>query len=574
MPFQRSSELKERIDVARGKKEADLVLRGGRLINVFSGEVYKADVAVYMGRIAGVGEYRGKRVVDVSPGYLLPGLIDSHVHIESSQLTPSEFARAAVIHGTTTVISDPHEIANVLGLRGIRYFLRASADLPVDFFFLLPSCVPATPLETSGTRLSASDLVPLMNHKRVIGLAEMMNYHGVLSGDREALRKIGAFQGRMIDGHAPGLSGRDLNAYIGAGIQSDHECVSADEAREKVRLGMTVFIREGSSAKDLERIIPAITQANSSCFCLATDDLQARDLQNGGINLLMKKAIRLGLDPMTAIRIATINPARHFCLKNRGAILPGYIADILVIDDLKRFTIRMVFKGGTLVAENGICIAPYKKHTPHNGLKNTVKIPEITEDHINIMAKGPKVRVIELIPGQIETRQTVLSALIRNGRVVSDTRRDILKLIVIERHHGTGRTGIGLVRGFGIKSGALASTVGHDSHNIISVGVDDCDIVVAVREIKRIHGGFVVANKEKVIASYPLPVAGLMSDQPMDVVVLKQAEVERSAESIGAVPDHPFGTLAFLALPVVPELKLTDRGLVDVRKFDFVDLFV
>jgi adenine deaminase len=573
MPFQRPSELKERIAVARGRKEADLVLRGGSLINVFSGEIYRADVAVYRGRVAGIGEYKGKRVVDISSRYLLPGLIDSHVHIESSQLTPAEFAKAAIVHGTTTVIADPHEIANVLGLRGICYFLRASTDLPIDFFFLLPSCVPATPLETSGTRLSASDLMPLMNHKRVLGLAEMMNYHGVLSGDREVLRKIKTFQGRVIDGHAPGLSGRDLNAYIGAGIQSDHECISADEAREKVRLGMTVFIREGSSAKDLEVILPALTPANSLCFCLATDDLQARDLQNGSINLLVIKAMGFGLDPMTAIRTATINPARHFCLKNRGAILPGYIADILVIDDLKRFTIQMVFKNGTLVAENGICIAPCI-HTSHASLKNTVKIPEITEDHISIMAKGPKVRVIELIPGQIETRQTVLSASVKNGMVVSDTKRDILKLVVIERHLGTGRRGIGLVKGFGMKSGALASTVGHDSHNIISVGVNDSDIVAAVREIKRIHGGFVVAYNNKVIASHPLPVAGLMSDQPMDVVVQKQAEVERSAASMGAAPDHPFGTLAFLALPVIPELKLTDRGLVDVRKFDFVDLFV
>ena len=565
--------LKDRIAVSRGIRKADLVLRGGRVVNVFSGEVYRTDVAIHQGRIAGLGEYKGKTVINVDSKLILPGLIDSHVHLESSLLTPAEFAKAALPHGTTAVIADPHEIANVLGKKGIVYILKASKGLPLDFYFMLPSCVPATTLETSGARLTANDLLPFLKHERVLGLAEMMNYPGVLSGDADVLQKLSRFKNNTIDGHAPELSGKDLSAYIGAGITSDHECTSAAEAREKVRLGMTIFVREGSAAKDMEALLPAVTPANSRFFCFATDDFQPGDLKNGSINLLIKKAIRIGLDPITAVQMATINPARHFGLKGKGAVIPGYAADMAVIDSFKNCAVEMVFKAGNLVARGGTSVIPCESRH-HEQTRETVKIRTITKQDLRIRAKTGQVRVIELIPDQIETKQAILPVSTQGGFISSDPGRDILKLVVIERHKSTGNVGIGLVRGFGIRSGAIAGTVAHDSHNLIAVGVSDEDILAAVSEIRKLQGGLVVVNKRKVLAEMPLPVAGLMSDKPLDYVVKNLAKIEKAVNGLGVTTKHPFGVLSFLALPVIPELKLTDKGLVDVNKFKFVDLFV
>ncbi len=566
-------DLNHRIAVARGRIKADLVLKGGSVVNVFSGEIHRTDVAVAAGKIAGLGSYDGRKTIDVSSRYLLPGFIDSHVHIESSMLTPAEFSRAALPHGTTAVVADPHEIANVLGEKGIRYMLDATGGLALDFYFMLPSCVPATRLETSGAKLPAARLRPFLKHPRVLGLAEMMNYPGVLSGEKEVLNKLNAFKDRRIDGHAPGLSGRDLSAYASAGISSDHECVTADEAREKIRLGMTVFIREGSAAKDMEALLPAVTPENSRFFTLATDDFQPGDLDKGSINLLVKKAVRLGLDPMTAVRMATINAANHFNLRNKGALLPGYDADIVVTDDLRNFDISMVFKSGKLVASGGKCIAPCSSRH-HESAMGTVRTGPLAERDIRLAAKLPSARVIELIPDQIETKCSVMPVSSKNGFVVPDIDRDILKLVVIERHRATGRRGIGLVKGLGLKSGAIASTVAHDSHNIIAAGTSDQDILLAVSRIQRMHGGLAVVNKGKVLAEIPLPVAGLMSDKPLSFVLSRLENIERAVRELGVTIEHPFGALSFLALPVIPDLKLTDKGLVDVKQFKIVDLFV
>jgi adenine deaminase len=568
-----NSDLKHRIAVARGLKKADLVLQGGRLVNAFSGEIYRTDVAIVRGKIAGLGSYDGRKVIDVSSRYVLPGFIDSHVHIESSMLTPAEYARAVLPHGTTAVVADPHEIANVLGKKGVRYMLDATEDLPLDFYFMLPSCVPPTALETSGAKLTAAGLIPFLKHERVLGLAEMMNYPGVLSGEQAVLDKLAAFADRIIDGHAPGLTGNDLSAYSGAGISSDHECVTANEAREKIRLGMTVYIREGSAAKDLEALLPAVTTANSRFFTLATDDFQPGDLKKGSINGLIKKAVHLGIDPVTAVQMATINPSRHFGLRNKGAVLPGYDADMVVVDDLENFSVAMVFKEGKLVADAGGCIAPCtKRHHERTG--KTVKPGPITRQDILLKAKSDRARVIELIPGRIETKCSIMPVPARDGHVFSDIERDILKLIVIERHKATGNAGFGLIKGLGLKSGAIASTVAHDSHNIITVGVLDEDILVALSRIQKIQGGLVVVNKGKVTAEIPLPVAGLMSGKPLDHVVQRLEQIDRAVKDLGVTVEHPFGVLSFLALPVIPELKLTDKGLVDVKQFKIVDLFV
>jgi len=566
-------DLKHRITVARGRQKADSVLKGGTVVNVFSGEMYAADVAVADGKIAGLGSYDGKKVIDVSGKYILPGFIDSHVHIESSMLTPAEFARAALPHGTTSVVADPHEIANVLGKRGIRFMLDATEDLPLDFFFMLPSCVPATALETSGAKLSAADLLPFLKHPRVLGLAEMMNYPGVLSGDAEVMKKLDSFSRRLIDGHAPALSGKDLTAYVGAGISSDHECVTAEEAREKIDSGMTIFIREGSAAKDLEALLPAVTARNAHFFTLATDDFQPGDLKKGSINLLVKKAVSLGLDPMTAIRMATINAARHFGLRRKGAVLPGYDADLLVVDDLASFSLEMVLKGGRKVAANGECIAPCPgRH--HERAQRTVNAGPLTRQDILVPAKTGPARVIELIPDQIETRSSRLPVTTRNGYVVADRERDIIKLVVIERHKATGRRGLGLLKGLGLREGALAGTVAHDSHNIIAAGADDDDILTAVSRLRKLQGGLVVVKGKKVLAEIALPIAGLMSNKPLAYVVERLAAIDRAVRELGVSIEHPFGILSFLALPVIPELKLTDKGLVDVKQFKVVDLFV
>lgn len=565
--------LRQRIEVARGLKKADLVLKNGNLVNVFSGEIYKTDVAVHQGTIAGIGRYEGEKNINVGSQFILPGFIDSHVHIESSMVTPAHYARTALTHGTTAAIADPHEIANVLGAAGIRSMLDATEDLPLTFYFMLPSCVPASTRETSGATLKASGLRPFLKHPRVLGLAEVMDYQAVLSADRDMINKLETFARVRIDGHAPGLRGKDLSAYIGTGISSDHECVTAAEAAEKIRLGMTVFIRESSAAKNLVAVLPAVTPQNERFFCLATDDLQPGDLKQGGVNLMIRKAVRLGLDPVTAVRMATINPARHFTLTGRGAICPGYAADMVIVDNLRNFTVEKVYKNGLLVAENGRNRSGALKES---GLPrvNTVKTGLITAADIKLRARTGHARVIELIPDQIETRQKIMPVIIDDGMAANDRDRDLAKIIVVERHKASGRVGIGLVKGFGLRSGAFASTVAHDSHNIIAVGMYDEDILAAVNAIKRMKGGLVVVRREKVLASLPLPIAGLMSGKPVASVARQQESILRAVQNLGVKVKSPFATLSFLALPAIPELKLTDRGLVQVKESKFVDLFL
>ena len=552
---------------------ADLLLKGGNLVNVFSGEIYPAEVAISKGKIAGLGDYEAREVVDVSGKFILPGFIDSHVHLESSMLSPAEFCRAVIPHGVTAVISDPHEIANVLGIKGLKYMLEASRRLPLDIYLMLPSCVPATNLETSGARLKASDLKPFLKEKKVLGLAELMNYPGVLSSDPEVWAKIEMMEGGLIDGHAPGLSGKDLQDYVAAGITSDHECISAEEAKEKLRSGMRIFIREGSSAKNLEALLPIVTPANSRFCSFATDDLHPADLKTGSINLLVKKAVSLGLDPVTAVQMATINPAQYFGLKKVGAVAPGYFADLLVIDNFQNFNVEMVFKAGELIAKDGEALTS-SRISFRGDVKGSVKIKPIRLEDLRLKAKTSKARIIELIPGQIVTRQLILPILSKDGFLVSDTRSDILKLAVIERHKASGNIGFGLVKGFGLKAGALASSVAHDSHNLIAVGVSDENILTAILAVKKMQGGLVVVKDKKVLAELPLPIAGLMSDRPLNFVLERLSKIDQAVRSLGIEIEYPFSILSFLALPVIPELKLTDKGLVDVKQFKIVELFV
>lgn len=566
------TDLKERIAVARGLKKADLVLKGGTVLNIASGESNRADVAVYGGTIAGLGDYDGRRTMDVSGKLLLPGFIDSHIHIESSMLIPAEYARAAVGHGTTAVIADPHEISNVLGLRGIRWMLRATEGLPLDVFFMLPSCVPASTLETSGAKLTADNLAPFMKHPRVLGLAEMMDYPGVLQGKTEVLRKLDRFRDAIVDGHAPGLRGKDLAAYAGAGISSDHETLTDEEAREKVRLGMTVYLREGSSARNIDDLFPAITPDNAQFFCLCTDDLEPDDLLRGSINTRISKLISFGINPVAAVRMATLNPARHFGLRRKGMLAPGYDADIVVVDSAQDLTGPMVFKAGRLVAREGSCIALIPRHRLDE-TTGSVRMKSLAERDIELIARSDTARVIQLIPDQIETKQSLMPVARRNGIVVADTEKDVLKIVVAERHRASGRIGIGLVKGFGLKTGAIASTVAHDSHNTIAVGVHDRDIIAALSAIRTMDGGLVVVRNSRVLASLPLPVAGLMSGRPAAVVVRKLVQVDRAVRDLGSPLEHPFGALSFLALPVIPELKITDRGLVDVGRHSLTELF-
>lgn len=566
--------LKRRIQAGRGAIAPDLVLRGGRVVNVFTGEIITADVAICDGIIVGVGDYDGPQCLDVSGRFIAPGFIDGHFHIESSMLSPPELARAVLRHGTTAIVADPHEIANVLGVRGIRFMLDASEGLPVDFFFMLPSCVPATHMETAGARLSAEDLLLLRNEPRVLGLAEMMNYPGVVSCLDPVMEKICVFDGCVCDGHAPLLTGRDLNAYIAAGIGSDHECTQLEEAREKIRLGMHIMIREGSQAKNLGALLPLVSPATAAHCSLVTDDLHPHDLmQKGHMNHLIDLAVTQGLDPVMAIRMATFNTARYFGLKNRGAVAPGYQADVLVLCSLDPVVVTTVFKKGRRVYDDGQLLAEINPMSP-SGSYSPTKIAPFREDSFMIRATGEKIRVIGLIPGQILTRQLVMDAPVREGAVVADAERDLIKVAVVERHRATGNIGLGFVQGFGLQEGALASSVAHDSHNIICVGLHDRDMFAAVRAVESMKGGLAAVKNGEVIATLPLPVGGLMSEKPLAEVAAGWQEMRQAAASMGCRLQEPFMALSFLALPVIPELKITDRGLVDVSQFELVPLFV
>ncbi|MBN2058416.1 MAG: adenine deaminase [Candidatus Saganbacteria bacterium] len=564
--------LKDLIAVANGQQKADLVLKNGQLINVFSGEIYSADVAVAAGYIAGVGDYTGEEEIDLNGRYITPGFIDSHIHIESTLLTPPELAKVIVPCGTTAMICDPHEIANVLGLTGIRYLIDAGKGLPVDMFFAAPSCVPSTELETSGGLIKAADIKTLFKDGQVIRLGEMVNFKGVLEQDKAVMAKIKAAGDAGVEGHAPGLSGKALNAYIAAGIGSDHESVGFDEAREKLKAGMQILVRQGSSAKNLEAILPLITPANSRFFSFCTDDILPTDLAQGHINAVLKRAVELKLDPVVAIQLATINPARFYGLKRHGAIAPGYLADINIISNLEDFKVDLVIKRGVKVASRGKPLFEAKSKAPAS-VKHTVKMKPFEVDAFGIKAKSDYAKAIELVPGQILTKSIVVSVKKQGKLVVADPASDVLKLAVIERHKGKGNIGLGLVKGFGLKKGALATSVAHDAHNIICVGAADEDMISAVRRVAKLQGGLVVVRGGLVLAELPLPIAGLMSDLPLNKVLAKLRKVEQSLKELGIKVEEPFGLLSFLALPVVPELRLTDMGLVDTNKLCFTELF-
>jgi len=585
------------LQIARGDEPADLVLRNGRVINVFTSEIIEADVAIAGDRFVGVGrEYEAEEEMDLGGRYVCPGLIDAHVHIESSMLTPPQFARAVVPRGTTTVVTDPHEIANVAGADGIRYMLAASKGLPLTVYVNLPSCVPATHMGTAGASLEADDLLALADLPRVLGLAEFMNVPGAVLGLPGALEKLIAFQGRVIDGHAPVVSGKWLQAYIGAGPGSDHECTTAEEMLEKLRLGMVVFIRDATGARNLRALVSAVTLHNSRRCAFGSDDRHPADiLDEGHIDYLIRLAVSEGLDPITAIQMATLNTAEWFRLYDRGAIAPGKQADMVVFSNLKDFHAEMVFAGGVLVAQNGAPVGDWPIPTVDDShVRDTVHVdwerldfaisapPQSPPAVGGKAAQGERVRVIGIVPDQIITEHLVEPTKVVDGPstgsghrpAVADPERDLLKMAVIERHRRTGNVGLGFVRGLGLKRGALAGSVGHDAHNLIVAGCDDTSMKTAARAVGDMGGGLVAAVGEEVLGSVPLPIAGLMSDQPVETVRQEMDRLVAVAREFGSFLYDPFMTLGFLALEVIPGLRLTDQGLVDVEKFDFVPLFV
>ena len=560
------------IAVARGSIPADLILANAKIVNTFSGEIEKGNIAIYRDRIAGIGDYKNaKEVVDLKGKYVSPGLINGHVHIESSMLHIARYAEAVVPRGVTGIVTDLHEIANVKGIAGIKYILSCAKSLPLNMYFMAPSCVPATHLETAGACLTSDDMRHMLSFDETIGLGEMMNFPGVLFADDQVLAKISASQDKVIDGHAPGLGGKDLNAYISSGITSDHESTKLAEAREKLRKGMYVMIREGSSEKNLEELLPLVTDKTYKRCIFVVDDRSCSDLLNDGdIDAVVRKAIRLGLDPVRAIQLATINTAERFRIPAVGAIAPGYMANIAVLSDLRKFKTEMVFHRGKLVARAG---APL--FTPsvcaNKQMTHTMKVKPFGIEKLKINADTWHYPVIEIVPNQIITKSVNEKPKIYDGAIVSDTKRDILKLVVVERHKATGNIGLGLVKGFGIKRGALASSIAHDSHNIVAVGTNDKDIYIAIKRVEALGGGLVAATDGKVLAALPLPIAGLLSDQPLDKVVKKLEGVEKTAAKLGSKLVAPFATLSFIALPVIPELRLTDKGLVDVLQFKILE---
>ena len=563
----------QKLSIARGERPAELLFKNAKLVNVLSGEIHPANVAVDDGRVVGIGDYRARKVIDLRGAYLAPSLIDGHFHVESSMLTAPEFARAVAPHGTGAVVIDPHEYANVLGLDGIRYVLESSKNRPVDFFIMLPSCVPATSLETAGARITADDLRLMIGDERVAGVAELMNFPGVYLGVKSELAKIAAGKGKCIDGHAPGLRGKNLNAYVLAGVRSDHESVTLPEAREKLRLGLHLLLREGSTERNLAHLIPLVNAHNAVNCSFATDDKLAGDLvHEGHIDHCVRKSIKLGLSPITALQIATINVARHYCLHNLGAIAPRYWADFIVFDNLRNFRVRQTYKKGVLVAEAGEYRA---RSTPRVPLPRSTMNLRYQPHDLFVAAKGArKIRVIKIVPDQIVTKEIIATPKIANGEIVADVGRDILKLVVVERHRATGNVGVGFVRGFKLQRGAIGSTVAHDAHNIVVAGTNDADILRVIEELERLQGGQVAVVNGKVTAELALPIAGLVSDRPLPEVIKRMDALNAAARQTGCDLAAPFMTLSFLSLSPIPELKLTDQGLIDAVNLKKTTLFV
>jgi len=561
------------IRVARGIEAPDLVLKGGQIVNVFSNEIYPADVAICGEHIAGIGSYSGPSELDCRDKFITPGFLDGHMHIESSMVTVWEFAKTVLPRGTTTIIADPHELANVLGTEGIEYVLQSAKYQPLGVYVMLPSCVPATDLETAGARLKAVDLLPYLDSPWVLGLAEMMNYPGVVNESEEVMEKLRIVNGKIIDGHAPCLTGKELNAYIAAGIGNDHECTTVAEAQEKMRLGMRIAVREGSVTRDLLNLLPLVKPENADRFFFCTDDRTPADLiTRGHIDSMVRMAIESGLDPALAIRLATLNTAQYFGLQRVGGLAPGWIADLNILSDLESCAVERVFKRGHLVAEKGYMLGTKPMRQMIN-VRNTVHVRPLGNSSFTIQAKSGNARIMELIPDQIITRLILAEPKRDNGHVVSDTKNDTLKIAVIERHHATGNIGLGLTKGFGLRSGAIASSVGHDAHNINVVGATDADMRAAVEQIIKMEGGLAVADHGEIIASVPLPIAGLLSDKPLPNVKGELDLANTAAGKLGCRVKEPFMALSFMALSVIPELKLTDLGLVDVNHFKIVNLF-
>ncbi|RHD24276.1 adenine deaminase [Ruminococcus bromii] len=551
------------IAVAAGREKADLVLKNAKYLNVFSNEFLCGDIAVANGLIAGVGKYDGKTEIDVSGKLVLPGFIDAHIHLESSMVTPAEFAKAVVAHGTTTVITDPHEITNVMGIDGVEYMIQASQNLPIDVHFMMPSCVPATEIDESGAELDCKDIDWYLDNKKVLGLAEMMNYVGVINGDKNVLSKIVTSQAhhKKIDGHAPELSGNDLNAYIAAGVYSDHECSTFENALEKLRKGQFIMIREGTAAHNLKALMPLLTQQYYSRCMFATDDKHPSDLLHGGhIDYIVKQALKNGADPIVALKTATHHAARYFLLNNKGAIASGYLADIVVVDNLEDFNVETVFKRGKLVFDGEVkdFSAPTVDEKLAEKCFDTFHLDSVKPSSFKV---DGKLGLIGLVGGELLTRNLGTADKI-------DVENDILKIACIERHKGTNHIGVGYVKGYSLKSGAVATSVAHDSHNIITVGCNDDDIAVAVNAIKDSKGGIAVVENGKIKALLELPIAGLMSDEPLTTVNEKLENAKSSAYELGADKSiDPFMTLSFLSLPVIPSLRITTKGVFDAENW-------
>lgn len=554
------------IAVAAGREKADLVLKNAKYLNVFSNEFLCGDIAVANGLIAGVGKYDGKTEIDVSGKLVLPGFIDAHIHLESSMVTPAEFAKAVVAHGTTTVITDPHEITNVMGIDGVEYMIQASQNLPIDVHFMMPSCVPATEIDESGAELDCKDIDLYLDNKKVLGLAEMMNYVGVINGDKNVLSKIVTSQAhhKKIDGHAPELSGNDLNAYIAAGVYSDHECSTFENALEKLRKGQFIMIREGTAAHNLKALMPLLTQQYYSRCMFATDDKHPSDLLYGGhIDYIVKQALKNGADPIVALKTATHHAARYFLLNNKGAIASGYLADIVVVDNLEDFNVETVFKCGKLVFDGEVkdFSAPTVDEKLAEKCFDTFHLDSVTPSSFKV---DGKLGLIGLVGGELLTRNLGTADKI-------DVENDILKIACIERHKGTNHIGVGYVKGYSLKSGAVATSVAHDSHNIITVGCNDDDIAVAVNAIKDSKGGIAVVENGKIKALLELPIAGLMSDEPLTTVNEKLENAKSSAYELGADKSiDPFMTLSFLSLPVIPSLRITTKGVFDAENWEML----
>ncbi len=571
--------IKEIIPYALGRKPAHLLIKNARVLNVFTGEIERTNIAVFRKRIAGLGDYEdGERVIDLGGMYVVPGLIDAHLHIESSMLSPRQFAKAVLLHGTTTVIADPHEIANVLGLDGIQYMIEATEGIPLNVYIAIPSAVPASKFETSGARIGPEDVVNFVERfpKRIIALGEVMDFPSVLNVDYETITKIEVLRHkyRKIEGHAPGLSGKELNAYISAFIRSDHESTRMEEALEKVRRGMQVFIREGTTARDLESLIGAVNDVNHFFFSFCTDDKDALDiLEEGHIDHNIRKAIGLGIDPVVAIRMATINTARYFNLRSMGAVAPGYKADLVVLDDLESFNIRMVFKDGRVVVEDGEFVGDLKgKIADVPDTVGSINTPDVNLEDLKIKSTGKRMRVIKVFEKSLITDELIVEPKVEGGLVVSDVERDILKILVLDRHTASNFS-LGFVNGFGLKRGAVAGSIGHDSHNVFSVGTNDEDMLQAVEEVKRMNGGIVLVDRGAVVSRLPLPIAGLMSNDDLETVVCRIRDLDSKLESYGTNKELLMA-IFFVQLAVIPKIKITDRGIVDVNAQRFVSLFV